>query len=123
MFRTVLLSFSVVALASAAETVRIEAESIAPIEGTVVVANPNASGGKLLQLTAGDVPFVYSIDLPGGPYRVRLVGLSETVSTGSVYFVLNDGRRQRVFHRSAPGDTPTGGTPRPMEWATTFDKK
>ena len=119
MFRTVLLSFSVVALASAAETVRIEAESIAPIEGTVVVANPNASGGKLLQLTAGDVPFVYSIDLPGGPYRVRLVGLSETVSTGSVYFVLNDGRRQRVFHRSAPGDTPTGGTPRPMEWATT----
>jgi len=115
------LSLLVISLchAEVAEKLKIEAESIATIEGTVVVKNPHASGGKLLQFREGDVPVQFSLDLRAGGYRVRLVGLAESRYSDSIYFVLNDKRKQRVFHRISHGDTPTEGKPKDMEWATT----
>ncbi|MDP6359396.1 MAG: hypothetical protein QF473_30025, partial [Planctomycetota bacterium] len=121
----VLLLISVFKIDSWAEqervqaTLKIEAESIVPVEGCEVVANPHASGGKLLQFKQGDIPVVFKLNLPASGYHVRMVGIAETRYTDSVYFNLNNKRRQRVFHRIGKGDTATGGKPRDMEWATT----
>ena len=108
-FSIILLSCTGLCQAEDGTKLKTEAESIAPAEGTVVVANPRASGGKLLQLKDGGASVAYSLNLSAGGYRVRMVGLAESRYSNSVFLVLNEERRQRVFHRVGPGDTPSEG--------------